>query len=318
MARYVARRLIVAVSLIFVIVTLIFSFIHLVPGDPAELLLSGGGSSAPSPESVRTMRRALGLDKPLLVQYAQYMGGLAHLDLGRSFQDGRAVSHDIVERLPRTLELIVAATLVAIIIGIPAGAAAATHRGAPLDAAISLGVGAGIALPAFVLGTILVLVFALYVPLVPAGGYVRFWEDPVKHLRELILPSCSIAFGLTAIVARMMRSSVLEVLEQDWVRTARAKGLAEWAVLARHVIRNSLGPVATVVGLQMGALLGGTVLVEYIFNWPGLSALLVQAASQRDYPEVQGIVIVISILFILLNLAVDLTYSVLDPRIRYE
>jgi ABC-type dipeptide/oligopeptide/nickel transport system permease component len=304
--------------LIFVIVTLIFSFIHLVPGDPAELLLSGSGGAAPSIESIRTLRHALHLDEPLIVQYGDYLGKLAHFDLGRSIQDNHQVSSDIATRLPRTLELIITAVILAVLAGIPAGVIAATHRSGIVDVAISVAVSAGIALPVFVLGTILVLIFALAIPLVPAGGYVNFVEDPGKHIRELILPSITIAFGLTAIVARMMRSSVLEVLGRDWVRTARAKGLAETAVLRRHVVRNSLGPVITVVGLQMGSLLGGTVLVEYIFNWPGLSGLLVQATSQRDYPVVQGIVLVISVLFILLNLAVDLAYSLLDPRVRYE
>jgi peptide/nickel transport system permease protein len=316
MARYLLGRLLVAVGLVYAVVTLIFLFLHLVPGDPAELLLSGGGS-APSAASVAALRHELGLDKPLPAQYVDYLNRLVHLDLGRSFQNRRPVAADIAQRLPRTLELIVAAAVLALLAGIPLGVLAARNRGGPVDAVVSLLVSSGISVPVFVVGTILVLVFALDLNLFPAGGYTAFTENPAKHVSQLVLPAISIAFGLTAVLARMARSAVLEVLGQDWVRTARAKGLSPARVLSRHVLRNSLSPVVTVLGLQLGALLGGTVLVEFVFNWPGLSSLLVQAAAQRDYPLVQGIVLVISVLFVALNLLVDLAYSVLDPRVRY-
>jgi peptide/nickel transport system permease protein len=316
MARYLLGRLLVAVGLVYAVVTLIFLFLHLVPGDPAELLLSGGGS-APSAASVAALRHELGLDKPLPAQYVDYLNRLVHLDLGRSFQNRRPVAADIAQRLPRTLELIVAAAVLALLAGIPLGVLAAKNRGGPVDAVVSLLVSSGISVPVFVVGTILVLVFALDLNLFPAGGYTAFTENPAKHVSQLVLPAISIAFGLTAVLARMARSAVLEVLGQDWVRTARAKGLSPARVLSRHVLRNSLSPVVTVLGLQLGALLGGTVLVEFVFNWPGLSSLLVQAAAQRDYPLVQGIVLVISVLFVALNLLVDLAYSVLDPRVRY-
>jgi peptide/nickel transport system permease protein len=316
MARYLLGRLLVAIGLVYAVVTLIFLFLHLVPGDPAELLLSGGGS-APSAASVAALRHELGLDKPLPAQYVDYLNRLVHFDLGRSFQNRRPVAADIAQRLPRTLELIVAAAVLALLAGIPLGVLAARNRGGPLDAVVSLLVSSGISVPVFVVGTILVLVFALDLNLFPAGGYTAFTENPAKHVSQLVLPAISIAFGLTAVLARMARSAVLEVLGQDWVRTARAKGLSPARVLSRHVLRNSLSPVVTVLGLQLGALLGGTVLVEFVFNWPGLSSLLVQAAAQRDYPLVQGIVLVISVLFVALNLIVDLAYSVLDPRVRY-
>ena len=317
MLRYIARRCAIACGLVFIVVSLIFLFLRLIPGDPAELLLSGGGSTAPSPEAVATLRRELGLDQPLVVQYVDYLGRLARLDLGRSFQDKRPVIADIAQRLPRTLELVVAATVLAVLIGIPLGVVAATHRGGPLDAAVSVVASSGIAVPVFVVGTLLVLVFAQGLGWFPTGGFTNFAEDPGQHLLKLVLPSITIGFGMMAVLVRMTRSAVLEILGLDYVRTAHAKGLSERRALVRHVLPNALSPVVTLVGLQMGGLLGGTVLVEYVFNWPGLSSLLVQSASQRDYPEVQGIVLVISVLFIGLNLLVDLLYAALDPRIRY-
>lgn len=315
MARYIAGRLLVAITLVYVVITLIFLSLHAIPGDPAELLLSGGGS-APPPEAVAALRRQLHLDEPIGQQYANYLGGLLQGDLGRSFQDQHPVAPDIARRLPRTLELIVAATTLALAAGIPLGVLAATKRGGAIDVLVSLVASTGISVPVFVVGTLLVLLFALQLGWVPAGGYVDITEDPMRHLSALILPAVSIALGQMAVIARTARSAVLETLGEDYVRTARAKGLAPRDVLFGHVLRNALIPVLTVVGLQMGTLLGGTVLVEYVFNWPGLSSLLVQAATQRDYPVVQGIVLVISMLFIFLNLLVDLTYSVVDPRIR--
>lgn len=316
MGTYLLRRTLVAVGLLYVVATLIFSFIHLVPGDPALILLSGGGSSVPDPSAVAALRHQLGLDLPLSTQYRDYLARLARLDLGRSLQDQHPVARDIAERLPRTLELVVVAVALGAALGIPLGVLAAANRNRWADLLASAVASGGISIPVFVVGTLLVLLFAVKLRWLPAGGYAEITADPWAHLRQALLPSVTIAFGLMAVVARMTRSSMLEALGQDFVRTARAKGLAEGHVLARHVLRNALIPVLTLVGLQLGTLLGGTVLVEYVFNWPGLSSLLVTAVERRDYPEVQGIVLVISALFILLNLLVDLTYGVLDPRIR--
>lgn len=315
MGGYVLGRLIVAAVLVFVVATLLFAFLHLMPGDPALLLLSNSGSSPPH-SAVVALRHHLGLDQPIPQQYVAYLGGLVHGDLGNSFQDGHPVSSDIMQRLPRTFELIVAATVLGVLAGVPLGTAAARTRGSPLDTLISLLASTGISLPVFVTGTLLILVVSLKLGWVSAGGYSDLTADPVSNLKELILPAVSIAFGLAAVVARMARSAVLDVQGQDWVRTARAKGLPRRIVLVRHIVRNAMTPVVTVVGLQLGTLLGGTVLVEYVFNWPGISSLLVQSAERRDYPEVQGIVLVIATLFILLNLVVDLTYGVLDPRVK--
>lgn len=312
---YVLRRIGVAIGLIWLVATLIFLVLRLIPGDPAELLLSGGGV-APDPEQVRELRERLGLEAPLLVQYTAFMKQLAHLDLGTSLTDDYPVLDEIAKRLPRTIELILAASLIAIAVGLPLGVMAALRRGTGADRALSAFASFNQSMPVFVTGTLLILVFAQELRWAPAGGYVAFAQNPTQHLVNLAMPALTIALGLSTVIFRMTRASVLEALDREWVRTARAKGLAPGTVVRRHVVRNALGPVVTVIGLQMGTLLGGTVLVEYVFNWPGLSGYLVRAVEQRNYPEVQGIVLVICALFVLLNLVVDLLYAVLDPRVR--
>lgn len=312
---YVLRRLGVSLVLIWLVATLIFAVLRLIPGDPAEMLLSSGGV-APDPTAVTELRERLGLARPVLEQYGGFLQRLARLDLGTSMQDDRPVIEDIARRLPRTLELVLASTILAVAIGLPLGVSAALHRNGPLDRALSTISSFTMSVPVFVTGSVLVLLFAQKLRWVPAGGFVPLSQDPYTHLKVLLMPAVTIALGFSAVVFRMMRTTTLEMQERDWVRTARAKGLEERHVIRRHVVRNALGPVLTVVGLHMGTLLGGTVLVEYVFNWPGLSGFLVRAVEQRDYPEVQGIVLVICSLFVLLNLAVDLVYAVLDPRVR--
>ncbi|RMF32838.1 MAG: ABC transporter permease [Alphaproteobacteria bacterium] len=313
---YALRRVLVAIILVWVVATIVFSILHLIPGDPAELLSSSGGV-LPPPEAIEALRREMGLDRPILDQYLGYLGGLLTGDLGRSFQDGYPVANEIATRLPRTLELIVAATLLSVAVGLPLGAMAARRQGGRFDRVLSGLASLQLSMPVFVIGTLLVLVFAQTLRWVPAGGYKPFAADPWMHLVHLSMPAFTIAVGLSAVIFRMARATVIETLGQDWVRTARAKGLPRSQVMRRHVVRNALGPVLTVVGLHVGTLLGGTVLVEYVFNWPGLSGFLVNAVEQRDYPAVQSIVLVISFLFILINLCVDLLYSVLDPRIGH-
>lgn len=314
---YALKRILVAIVLVWVVATIIFSILHLIPGDPAVLLSSSGGV-LPPPEAIEALREEMGLNRPILEQYFSYLGGLLVGDLGNSFQDGYPVGKEIATRLPRTLELIFAATILAIAIGLPLGAVAARRQGSAMDKALSYLASLQLSMPVFVIGTLLILLFAQTLRWVPAGGYVPLATDPWKHLVHLSMPAFTIAVGLSAVIFRMARTTIIETLEREWVRTARAKGLADRQVMRRHVIRNALGPVLTVVGLTVGTLLGGTVLVEYVFNWPGLSGFLVSAVEQRDYPAVQSIVLVISFLFILINLCVDLLYSVLDPRIRHE
>ena len=316
MIGYAARRLGIALALIWVVATIVFLVIHLIPGDPAELLLSQGGV-APDPAAVTELRARLGLDRPLLMQYAGYLGQLAHGDLGASLLDDHAVAGEIALRLPRTLELIGAAGLIALLLGLPAGTWAALRAGSPVDRVLSALAGLGLSIPVFVVGTLAILMFAQLLRWAPAGGYVAFARNPAQHLVQLAMPAGTIAVGLGAVTFRMTRSAVLEVLGRDHVRAARARGLTRPRIVLHHVVRGALSPIVTVLALHLGALLGGTVLVEFLFNWPGLSGYLVRAVEARDYPEVVGIVLVISILLVILNFAVDLLYAVLDPRVRH-
>lgn len=315
MTRWLLRRVLLSVALAWVVATIVFLALHLVPGDPAELLLSSGGVSA-DPSAVAELRQRLGLERPIIDQYLSFLSGLVRGDLGNSLVDDYPVAQEIALRLPRTLELIVAGSLLAVLIGLPAGTYAALHRGGLFDRVASWTAAFLLAIPVFVVGTLLVLLLAQMLRLMPAGGYTPIAQNPVQHFTLLALPAVAIAKGLAAIVFRMSRASVLDALSKDFVRTARAKGLSPGRVLTHHVVRNALTPVLTVLGLQMGTLLGGTVLVEYVFNWPGLSTPLLRAVEARDYPMVVGIVLTISVLFLLINLTMDLLYAALDPRIR--
>ncbi|SEE15101.1 peptide/nickel transport system permease protein [Rhizobiales bacterium GAS191] len=312
---FILKRVGVAILLVWVVASIVFLAIRLVPGDPAELLLSQGGV-APDPAAVAQLHERLGLDRSLAAQYLLDLRRLLAGDLGTSLQDESSVAGEIAHRLPRTLELIAAAALFAVLLGIPGGLLAAMRLGGVLDRLGRLVSALGLAVPVFVVGTLLVLVFAQTLRLVPAGGYVPLAQDPLKHFMLLAMPALAIGFGLAASVFRMTRAAVLDVSQRDFVRTARAKGVAPNRILTRHVLRNALMPVVTVLALNLGTLLGGTVLVEYVFNYPGLSGLLVDAVNARDYPEVQGVVLVISVLFVGLNLAVDLVYAIIDPRVR--
>ena len=312
---WLLKRIGLSILLVWIVASVVFMAVHLVPGDPAELLLSSGGL-APDPAAVEALRHRLGLDQPILAQYANDFLRLVQGDLGRSMKDESSIAEAIMRRLPRTLELIAAAALFGILIGVPAGTFAAIQRGGAFDR-IASGLSAlGMAIPVFVMGTLILLLFAQTLRWVPAGGYVAFEQNPWLHLKLLSMPAITIALHLAPVVFRITRASVLDVSTRDYVRTARAKGLGPRPILVRHVVRNALMPVVTVIGLQLGGLLGGTVLVEFVFNWPGLSGLLVESVSSRDYPEVVAIVLVISILFVGLNLLIDLLYGALDPRVR--
>jgi peptide/nickel transport system permease protein len=313
---WLLKRIATSLVLIWLVASIVFGAIRLVPGDPAELLLSQGGV-APDPSAVAELHDQLGLDRPFLVQYAINFRQVLSGDLGKSLQDDRPVTTEIVRRLPRTLELIAAAAVFAILVGIPGGLAAAVRRDTWLDRVGQIKASVVLSIPVFVTGTVLVLIFAQWLHWVPAGGYVPLARDPVKHLTLLAMPALTIGMGLAATVFRMTRASVLDVAQRDYVRTARAKGVSPRRVLRRHVLRNALMPVVTVLALNLGSLLGGTVLVEYVFNYPGLSGLLVDAVNARDYPTVEGVVLVISVLFVALNLLVDLLYAALDPRVRH-
>ncbi len=313
MAGYIAQRLILLVLQALGVATFVFLLLHLVPGDPARAML---GETATA-EQIAAVRQKLGLDRPLPEQYLDWLLRLARGDLGTSLISGRSVAGDLLDRLPRTLELVLSSTALGLLLAVPLGTLAAIRRNRPADVAVSTLALVGLSLPGFVVGTILLLIFVLNLGLVPAMRFVSFEQNPGEHLRLIILPVVTLALSNSAVLMRMMRSSMLEVIGQDYVRTARAKGLANATVLLRHALKNALNPVLTLTGLEIGTLLGGTVIVEYIFGWPGLSTLLLSGVRERDYPVVQGTVLLISVLFISINLIVDLLYGWLDPRIRY-
>lgn len=316
MLSFIVRRTLAAILLSVAVASIVFLALYLVPGDPAEVLLATGGVAPPA-EAVRALRTELGLDQPIYIQYFAFLGDLLKGDLGQSFSNNSPVIDTILVRLPRTLELIFTATLISLVIGIPGGLIAAMNQGETIDRFLSFLASIAMSLPIFVVGTAMVFIFAQKLNLVPAGGFVSFSEDPARHMLLLLMPSIAIAIGFSATIFRMSRATVAMVLTKDWVRTARSKGISERRVMTWHIVRNALGPVATVVGLQMGTLLGGSVLVEFVFNWPGLSGYLVTAIEHRDYPGVRGTVLVVAILFIFINLAVDMLYMILDPRVRH-
>lgn len=313
MGAYIVRRLIQSAVLVFLVASFMAIFIQLLPGDPAYTIL---GDKA-SPERAAAVRKQLGLDRPIYVQYADWIGNVARGNFGDSLISDRPILNDLAKRLPRTIELIVASMILAILAGIPLGVIAANYRNRMPDILVSIISLLGVSTPVFVSGTLLLLVFGVRWHVLPATGYVSITESPLGHLEHLLMPAVTLALLEAAVILRMTRSSLLEVLSEDYVRTARAKGLGQRIVLYRHALRNALIPVVTVIGIQAGTLLGGTVIVEYIFNWPGVSTYLLAAINQRDYPVIQAIILIIATLFVLLNLVTDLVYAAIDPRIKY-
>lgn len=317
MWKFLLRRLGASAGLLFVVATILFFSIHLLPGDPVLLIL-GGDAAQPTPEQIATVRAKLGLDQPLWLQYVSLLQRVSRGDLGRSLVDERPVARDLANRLPRTLQLVIPATLLATAAGVSLGMFAARRRGTIADPLASSTALMGFSMPVFVVGMLLVAVFSITLGWLPPTGYVPFGEDPVGFLRHLILPALALSAAPMAITMRMTRSSFLEQSALDYVRTARAKGLPEPAVAWRHVLRNALLPVVTVVGLQICGMFAGAVLVEYIFSWPGLNTLLLNSISTRDYPIIQGVVLLAAALFVFVNLITDLCYGLVNPRIRYE
>jgi len=306
MGRYLARRLVLTIPVLIGVATLVFALIHLVPGDPAQAMLGEGASQ----QDVENLRKSLGLDRPLTAQYKSFVVGLAHGDLGRSFRFGTPVSDEIRRRLPQTAILAFCAMGFAIAIAIPLGIVAAVFRGRFLDQiAMTLAL-AGISMPGFWLGPLLAIVFAVKLGWLPVSG-----SGTPAHL---VLPSVTLGAALAAILARMTRASVVEELRELYVTAARARGLSESRAVVRHAFRNSLIPVVTIIGLQFGAVLTGTIITETIFAWPGVGRLLIQAINTRDYPLVQGCILFISVTYVAMNLLTDLAYGLLDPRIRFE
>jgi len=303
---YVARRVLVSVPTLLGVATVVFMLVRLLPGDPARTI---AGVLA-TQQDVERIRHQLGLDQPLLIQYVTFLARLLHGNLGQSTRTGEPVLNEIATRLPYTAELAIISTLIAILVGVTAGVIAATRRNSWLDLVISGTAVFGLSMPVYWLGLMLIIVFAIDFRMLPAAGA----GDPLAF----IMPSFTLAAFSIALVARQSRSAMLEVLGQDFVRTARAKGAAPRAVLVKHALRNALLPVITAIGLQFGALIGGAVLTETVFSWPGIGRLLVDSIFARDYPVVQGVVLMLAVAFIVVNLLVDLLYAYVDPRIRYN
>ena len=304
--RYLVRRIVLTVPVLLGVATLVFSLIHLIPGDPAESMLGEGAS----PALVAELRTQLGLDRPLLEQYGRFMTGLLRGDLGTSIRTSQPVVTAILERVPATIELALAAMLVALALALPLGIIAAVRHGTFADYAAMTAALAGISIPNFWLGPMLAIVFAVSLGWLPVSGRGG-WDS-------LVLPAISLGAALSAILARMTRASLLEELRELYVRAARARGASRPRAILRHALRNSLIPLVTILGLQFGAVLTGSVITETIFAWPGVGRLLIQSISFRDYPLVQGCILLIAFTYVSVNLATDLVYGVLDPRIRYE
>ena len=306
MLTFVIRRLLLAVPVLLGVVFVVMLTVQLIPGDAVQLMLGEHATK----EAVAKLRDYLGLDKPLLVRYVDYVKRLLTGDLGRSIQQNRPVVDELREAWPATLELTVAALVIAAAVGVAAGIVSAAWPNSFFDAVARLGSLFGLSMPVFWTGLVLIVVFALWLPWLPVGG--------VGSPSHLVLPAVTLALPSVAMVARMTRSSVLEVLREDYVRTARAKGVTERLVVAKHALRNAAIPILTLLGLQAGQLMGGAVLTETVFAWPGLGRLMVKAIFARDYVLLQGAVLIFALAFVVINLAVDLAYGALDPRISRQ
>ena len=315
MIAYILHRLAQAPLTLFFVSVVIFLIMWLTPGDPAQAML--GNVYGATPETIAAVRKEIGLDKPLPVQYAQWLGGLAHGDFGQSYISHATVRSLIVKRFPATLELAFMSSLLALLIAIPAGVLSAVRRGTWVDHLVTTFVTAGIALPGFFLAILMILFFSVVLKWVPSSGYVPIQENVRENLHLVLLPATTLAILVAAPTMRFVRSGMLDVLNQDYVRTARAKGLIERIVIGRHALGNALIPTVTWVGLQFAYLIGGSVMVEWVFGWPGLGWLTVRAVLSRDYLVVQSTVVTVAMIFILVNLAVDILYAVIDPRVRY-
>jgi peptide/nickel transport system permease protein len=302
--RSLLARLVWTLPVLWLVVSIVFLLIHIVPGDPVEQMLGEGAR----PTDIVAMRHLYGLDQPLHTQYIHYWRGVLHGDLGRSIRLNDTVTHLVLTRYPYTVELSVAALLIALLLAIPAGIAAAVHRGKRRDHIVGVVSLLGLSFPAFALGPILMILVSIKLGWLPVSG--------AGGLAYLVLPAVTMGSALAAILTRMVRTSMLEELGQDYIRTARAKGLPEWIVVYKHALRNALIPVVTLIGLQFGALLAGAIVTEKLFSWPGIGQLTVSAIENRDYPLLQGCILAVGLTYVLVNLATDVMYVVVNPRIR--
>ena len=306
------RRILVTLPVLWVVVSVVFLLIHIVPGDPIVQMLGEGATAS----DIDALRHSYGLDAPLSQQYSNYWRGILHADLGQSLRLHDSVTHLVLQRYPYTFALTLAALLIGIIISIPAGIWSALHRNRWQDRTLGVVSLVGLSFPNFALGPILLLLFSIQLGWFPVSGAGD--GSPIDFLLHLVLPSVTLGLGLAAILTRMVRTAMLEELNQDYIRTARAKGLTENAVVYRHALRNALIPVLTVIGLQFGSLLAGAIVTETIFSWPGIGRLTLSAISSRDYALVQGCILAVGLTYVGVNLLTDIAYTVANPRMRTE
>ncbi len=316
MGRYIVNRLIVMIPVLFLVSVIVFSLIHFIPGNPVDFIFAE--LKVTDPEARLQLERSLGLDKPLPIQYITWMGKILRGDFGESIFYRRSNFEIIRERFPATLLLTTISMFIAVILAIPAGVFAAIKRHTWGDYMAMILALFGISVPHFWLGILLILTFSLYFPILPSSGYVLSLKEPLKTLSHFILPALTLGTGTAAVVARMTRSEMLEEINKEYVRTARAKGVPERAVIFRHTLKNALVPTLTVIGLLFGRLLGGAVIVEYIFAWPGIGGLMIDAIYSRDYPLIQVLILLFALVFIGVNFFIDILYKYVDPRIKLE
>lgn len=314
MHTYIIRRIFQAIPVIIVASFVIFILMHLVPGDPAQML---AGPNAP-PEVVDALRERMNLDKPLVIQYFSWLANIFKGNMGKSMISGMSVNFLIGLALPATLQLTIAVLVLSIAIAIPLGILGAVRNKKPIDYVINTYLGLSLALPNFWLGILLILVFSVQLRVMPSSGYVPLLENPLQSLYFLVLPAIALGNRLTAEITRFVKNSVMDTFREDYIRTAKAKGLSHRKIVYKHVLRNALIPIITMIGMRFGRLLGGAVVVETVFSWPGIGRLIVQAIGNRDYPLVQGSLLIVMIMFILVNLVTDVLYGVIDPRISLE
>ncbi|MGI6035403.1 MAG: nickel ABC transporter permease [Limnochordia bacterium] len=314
MGVYIIRRVLGLIPVLILVAVVSFLLIHIIPGDPAAVML---GTDA-TPQEVEKLREDLGLNEPLHVQFYRWISRVLRGDLGDSFFMGRPVTVALLERLPATILLAVAALFFAVLIGVPAGIIAAVKQNSITDQLVMIIALIGVSLPSFWIGLNLILIFSVNFRWLPSGGYVPLTENFIDGLRCLLMPAFALGFMQAALIARMTRSSMLEVLRQDYIRTARSKGLAEQVVVGLHALKNAMIPILTVIGTAFGVLLGGAVIVETVFAYPGIGRLVVAAVQRRDYPVIQGALLLISSIYVLVNLLVDILYTLIDPRIKYN
>jgi len=312
--RLVLRRLVATVPVLLLVTAGVFALIHLTPGDPIDAMMAESVDATVK----ATLRRQLGLDQPIHVQYAVWMGRLLQGDLGRSIRNQEPVIENVRRRIRPSLQLAAFAMVISLVVAFPVGILSAARRNTPVDRVGTTFALFGICMPNFLIALLLIFLFGVTLRWLPISGYVDPFEEPLDGLRSLLLPAITLGLALAAVITRTLRSSMLEALAEDYVRTARAKGLSEGRVIRGHVLKNALIPVVTVLGLQLGTLIGGAVITEYVFALPGVGRLVVDAVFARDYPLVQGVILLIAVGFILSNLLVDLLYGWIDPRIRYR